>query len=53
MPVSGTSLRAVFDGPVLEVFTAGGTMAVPVPSIASVRRLEVQGGGCVEIWNLR
>ncbi|WP_225755220.1 glycoside hydrolase family 32 protein [Actinotalea sp. Marseille-Q4924] len=53
MPVRGTSLRAVIDGPVLEVFTAGGTMAVPVPSIASVRRLEVQGGGSVEIWNLR
>lgn len=53
MPIGGTAVRVVVDGPVVEVFTAAGTLAVPVPVPASTgRTLGVSGGAEVEVWEL-
>lgn len=52
MPVNGTSIRVLLDGPVVEIFAAGGTMAFPVPATSPVRQVDVTGNASVEIWTL-
>ncbi|WP_199423238.1 glycoside hydrolase family 32 protein [Actinotalea solisilvae] len=53
MPVDGTSLRILLDGPVVEIFTAGGTMAVPIPCVGPTLEARVAGGASADVWSLR
>lgn len=51
MPWAPGPVRLVLDGPVLEVFTASGVMAVPVAAVGSPLR-PVCGGGSLRWWPL-
>lgn len=48
---AGERVRVVLDGPVVEVFTAGATMAVPVPANPQVTVVP-DGPGTVSVWPL-
>ena len=47
MPIGGADLRVVLDGPVAEVFTSGGVLAVPATGGAEVRTVTASGRGTV------
>ncbi|BDO43613.1 glycoside hydrolase family 32 protein [Cellulomonas sp. NTE-D12] len=51
MPIDGVDVRVVLDGPVVEVFTAGGVLAAPV-SIDRENRVTVEGGASADVWTL-
>ena len=50
MPTDGVDVRILIDGPVAEVFTAGGVLAAPLTPEAGTRKLEVQGNASVKVW---
>lgn len=52
MPINGTSVRVLLDASVVEIFTTGGTMAVPIPSAAATREAQMTGGATAEVWTL-
>lgn len=53
MPVDGGDLRVVVDGPVVEVFTNGGVMAVVVPVPTGPSEIAATGDAGVEVHSLR
>jgi beta-fructofuranosidase len=52
MPVSGTSVRVLLDGPVVEVFSAACAMALPIDSMTSGRTLTIAGDARVSAFPL-
>jgi beta-fructofuranosidase len=45
MPIGPGPLRVVLDGPVVEIFSTTGTLAVPVPAARGTRTLTTTGHG--------
>jgi len=53
MPISGRHLRVLLDGPVVEIFAAGGVMAAPVASTGETRTVAATGAGAIQSYTLR
>ncbi|HWS57558.1 MAG TPA: glycoside hydrolase family 32 protein [Actinotalea sp.] len=52
MPLLDADLRVVFDGPVCEVFTSAGVLAVPLRSTSAAVRLTASGDGTMTAYLL-
>jgi len=49
MPVDGVEIRVVVDASIVEVFTAGGVLAVPVPP-GGDGTITLEGAAAAEVW---
>ncbi len=52
VPLGGTDLRVLVDGPVVEVFTNAGVLAAPMAAASEMRALELQGGAAANVWQV-
>jgi len=52
MPLTDGAIRIVLDGPVVEIFTSSGVMALPIPSVEPSRSINVRGRGVLTTYAL-